>query len=364
MKKQIGYKVTPQELMPKFQIHNSWIVPCYYKYDNKIGDKDSYDYVINHYFCNDCNHMKIKKLGFFQNYINDPSLYICPNCLNEEFILINQRNKNYKKNQYKFRYNETLKYFHVDAIMDIPVVTSENEIINCESIDLSINISKQNGNIRFKESESFLTATSTVQNSLKTDLLNFLIGNILGTIDDDILDIKNKIELYPYAKFNTLEIIQKYLKYQNIKNFELLLIKEDIKNHTTLESYIQYISNYTASKSIKRILYKNFHSCISQDGCGIQYSHKVDFIICRSFNDPNIIVKILDNIHLIDFFAHYGVETMIKFFKWFQQYYTQKQICDLLNEFHPVENFYFIDIFNMYEYIIGYSPKLLNKHFH
>lgn len=350
--------ILPVILRPEFHLYNSWIVP--------IIDKEL-DRTVYHIFCHKC--------GLYETYINckgQNKVYVpynisCPNCNNKHFFDIKyfEKNEIYKYINTKNICTETDYSYNCTAFLHKPTLI-ENEIENEFEIVYEMEFSKQNSNVSAFESNIFRKFSHTVKYKEKTIAISqLLLREILNKQSIDVFDLEECMENYNYSDDQKLEILQRYFKYLDINDFELLLVHNLKPSFKTLSKYLDYIGNYSNAKSIKKSIYQSFKYMTSSKEVtpeDILYDGTADFIICRVFSDVNIIVSLLKSHYfkkevLVGFskFKH-----VIKFLKWLFNFYTEKQVANLLL---TSNRGVISDIFRLARSTSINNPHVFNKYF-
>ncbi|MFA6138999.1 MAG: EscU/YscU/HrcU family type III secretion system export apparatus switch protein [Sulfurimonas sp.] len=362
------------------QLNASWIIPTYYKNHQETADKNSYDSVKYHYFCSECGSLEEEMRQYYDDFTFGCYYYACSNCLNNNFLHPDQKTPIDKFN-YKYQYKETSVQYQALAIRYMPTLI-DDEVFLSSFIDFEIKFDKTSNKINFYEHTFFKQHFfADTKKRYMQKIGDFLASNIIDTIKDRTLQMK--INLYPYFKNNKLSTVQKYFQNRDMKELELFLVEgDDITAYKDVSSYLQHVANNREEKSIKNAIYKSFKDSITKSSIKEQmnstyrYNYLADYIICRAFNDVNVIVRLLDI--KVDIFGSHRAEVYIDFFIWLQKRYTQKQVMQLLlprnNKPRMVEGvidweqyhlFKYMprDIFNLVYDINNKSSKLLDENF-
>ena len=117
-------------------------------------------------------------------------------------------------------------------------------------------------------------------------------------------------------------------------------------------------------KSVLRSLYKSVNDSIVNE---CEYNPLPDFIICRSFDDPNIVTALLNLPIKQILFTDIEAEDAIRFFRWLQKYYSAASIIrSLASNVEYCGSFYtpvWIDTMYMVSYINENIPYAFEKYF-
>lgn len=151
---------------------------------------------------------------------------------------------------------------------------------------------------------------------------------------------------------------------QNCLDHLLNTDRRRVNRYKKFDDYLQYVSYGHNQKSIKRTLYKNFEKSLQTID---NYSTKADMIICRSFDDVNLISRLLSLPIKHSLFEDTSLTNAILFLRWLQKHHKPSlivaSICstaDYSGSFHtPV----WVDIMRMVEQISITHPYAFKKHF-
>lgn len=157
---------------------------------------------------------------------------------------------------------------------------------------------------------------------------------------------------------NRFDFILHYLKYRLPTN-----IREKLINYNS-ESFLTYISDFSTKKFVKKALFYSYQHNIRQTR---RYDPKADFIICRCFDDPNLIVKMLSCEIKHTLFKDIEIEHAVLFLCWLQKYYHAKNIVkSIFGSLSYCGHFYtptWINIIRMVEALSKTKPHTFSKYF-
>jgi len=146
-----------------------------------------------------------------------------------------------------------------------------------------------------------------------------------------------------------LEVFGFFIKYSDFDSFEWFYLKEFIESiswslrnrfihEKDFPRFIDFLSGKHTSKSVRKALFKSFNESIEKKGF---YNPHSDLIICRSFNDPNIVCHFLTLQIREEMLKGIELTQCVRFFKWLQTQYSAASIVRSIS--HSVDycgNFY------------------------
>jgi hypothetical protein len=358
--------------MYDFQKQNSWQVQTSLSFGNNynFSDEESYGKFIN--FCS-CGSIENKIFRFYE-YVAKPKITYCSKCNNDNFLSLDKFDykkisiEYLKKINFSIITSTTKNGWKACISLDIPVLDQENNKISSECEVLGTLSLDHNGKI--KEFKSVIYNNLNKTNDYLDELCQEALAvYIINNPSEEISWIKKQINLYNFLEKDNFKIIIFFLENKHQKEIEFFLI-ENINDRSNITSnsiadYLKKISNNINVKSVKKAMYSNFLKSIKEKN---KYRATADFIITRSFDDVNLISKLINNRHLkAHLFKYISIENAILFFRWLQKYYKAKQIVNsLMNELYFMSEVYtskWIDIMRMVHSMSYSDGYLFNKYF-
>ncbi|WP_434581553.1 PcfJ domain-containing protein [Sulfurimonas sp. NW15] len=319
-------------------------------------------------YCN-CGDVQIIKSSYYSNDINyyEINNFLCYNCSNDLFLSLDAIKK------HKFLIHEIKNInFKIESF------TTENGWGSAIYLYIPYN-DKDDNNITFKK-ELLGNIFLNVDGKMKTNttpifnnfnridryldklLNNALLKEISSNMIPDLKWLFPKITDIKIDEVKTFQMIKYFLKnkHQSEIEFFLLCSKDiDITKFNTINDLIIKLSNNYKAKSIKKIIYNNVQKSIEHE-----YDIKSDFIITRSFDDVNLIVKLLENDLIKEIFENISTSNGILFLRWLQKFYSQKLIVKtLMKDMDDMKYLLWRDIFRMIQHYTNYKSNIFNKYF-
>ncbi len=176
---------------------------------------------------------------------------------------------------------------------------------------------------------------------------------------DDVHYLNNALALYIWERFesknhwitkypevkvrfqsNLLELIRFLMQYPMLQSYEwfyvrnfLLQIDESwcrrIVSLGSFSSFINYIADKHCVKSVLHRLYESFNQSIKING---EYDPEPDMIICRSFDDSNVVCTFLELPIKRVLFSDIPTQNAIQFFRWLQKRYSATAIVRSISQ--------------------------------
>lgn len=208
---------------------------------------------------------------------------------------------------------------------------------------------------------------------IKTKTTKLLLDYILENLPANFTFIDHKL-VRQIERKNVLLALKTTLDILKNKNTNLIMkpILEDlihnsfapfkIKEKHFYKPIADYISNFSSKKSVKKLIYLHILNSFKKDRT---YNMVADFIICRVFDDENIICALLkDNVLKDNIFYFYLIpktknlyyQKIIQFMKWLKTLHSEISIAKTMKSDHQAWR----DIFMM---IQSLSLKIIALNF-
>ena len=217
------------------------------------------------------------------------------------------------------------------------------EKIYYKKIDVySYSLDHKNGSISEKYN---MVYDQQIFNKLANKLEQFISSNIELYTDTELLN-----------KNNLIHKISFFLKYPYFKEYEFYYWNNpkrfNIKN-IDIQKALTIVLDFRKEKSIKKAIYKNYIFQINKNK--LYYSELLN-IFCKKIKDPNLLLKYIDlDINMIHF-SHIDIKNFDKLIDFLQDYYTDKQILNMLQNSKITNDInYFIDTLNEFSFINDYT---------
>ena len=373
--KNILMKITSQEIQ---SLDVSWILTFYYRESKMVAKKSTYDFVLYHYFCNQCGCVdrEVKKCS--KNYTFNNNIHTCSKCTNRQYLHEDYKNHQRTEVSYLYSFGECSDYFYVIATMKKP--TYENGTINLlDTTVFEIKFLKSKYTTDITYSNLFLNMYGGKK---ELDIgYKILTDKIIKQLQKENPILKEKMSLYPYFKENKLEFIKSYLENKDSKELELLLLKKHPnKKFYNLKEYLYFIGDYKNNQDIQDSLHKYFYNTVLTNAEKFQY--KYAYLVCREFKNFKLIGELLEKkVPVLCQFDQCNLMQYSKALQWLKKYYSEENIVQLFlyqknnirlvyPEYLQVDYIWrehYLSIKNIFELIVDineYSSSLLNQKFH
>ena len=138
-------------------------------------------------------------------------------------------------------------------------------------------------------------------------------------------------------------------------------VRARLSNSSDIFDYIAYSNT---KKSVRKALYRSYEQ---QMRTRQKYDPKADLIICRSFDDPNLIVTLLSSEIRHSLFADISIFNAILFLRWLQKYYLPTSIVNSIDRSISYSGCFYtpkwVNIIRMAETISNTVPHAFNTYF-
>jgi len=289
---------------------------------------------------------------------NDTSYtYSCKKCGNKEFINgYNAKKSDFyltgKKLNVRYRCFQNEEGFRAVAYIDVPVDTN---FIRKKILFETYDIAHYSISFKGEEQKSYiLLKDEDIEKNLENKLRAYIIENYTDSPNISVLDKKW------LDKKDKTEAILFFLAHPYLQNFEFYYwkINHSIpklyspKNNVTVKQILTYLLNGKTERSVRRALFnqyqqlqnkiRNLDRYFSLKPESYIFDPRMPFVICRSFEDPNIVSLLLSKQLFIPereheyYDPHFDIGTTFSlkeliWFIWFlKRHYSEKQIAKLL----------------------------------
>lgn len=142
----------------------------------------------------------------------------------------------------------------------------------------------------------------------------------------------SRTDLFKFIRFvMQFPMLQSY-EWFYVRNFLLQIDENWHRRIVSLGSFSSFV-NYVADKHcVKSVLLRLYNSISQSKQINKEYDPEPDFIICRSFDDPNIICTFLDLPIKSVLFSDIPTQTAIQFFRWLQKRYSATAIVRSISQ--------------------------------
>jgi hypothetical protein len=133
-------------------------------------------------------------------------------------------------------------------------------------------------------------------------------------------------DFFRYLEFFYFHQSFKSIEFYYLSNFLSKahgILRNRIMRYKKFEDLIDYISYGHREKSVRLALYRNYETSIRWMN---RYEPTADMIICRSFDDPNLICRLINTPVKYELFDGIGMSESILFLRWLQKRYSPSSI--------------------------------------
>jgi len=186
--------------------------------------------------------------------------------------------------------------------------------------------------------------SSTLENHIKKTALGILSTYVIEHRPQQLAWITNEV-LEEYRKdfsIRVLNIIQFFLQNSTMKDIECYFWKREgfeyLTEVSTATQALQKILGERQEKSVRRALF-NYYNAHEQPK---KYDPAFDYIILRTFTNPNYLVKLLSlpSFHKNNLFLDTDVITSLNVIHFFFNYYNENEIFQLFKQAMLNKNLY------------------------
>jgi len=136
----------------------------------------------------------------------------------------------------------------------------------------------------------------------------------------------NSLDYFRYLNFFYSNQSFKSIEFYYLSNFlshTHSIVRNRIMRYEKFEDLIDYVSYGHHEKSVRLALYRNYETSIRWMN---RYEPTADMIICRSFDDPNLICRLINTPVKYELFDGIGMSESILFLRWLQKRYSPSSI--------------------------------------
>ena len=278
------------------------------------------DYLVETYICS-CGENK-----FIVKHQDQRIDYQCAKCENVEFYDANYAWSNFthfmrQHEDTAFTYEYRIKY-----------TWSALESLYIIKIPYSIDFVSQRV---FYGEKSIYTLALTQGGKIEKSYIQQVKSHIITTINKNLVDEINNTDAFEFLKRKdkkiTLDEAAFFFKNKHLKEFEFYLWDSAPKitnKNLYVNDALMYVADYPKVKSIKKAIYKNYMRQMETNG---RFSSIAIEVFCKTIDDSNIVVKLLDL--PLDFFVNSSIDTedVREFILFLKAYYTETQILRFLS---------------------------------
>lgn len=107
--------------------------------------------------------------------------------------------------------------------------------------------------------------------------------------------------------------------------------------------FIRFVGGSHTSKSVRKALFKSYEEAVTGN---MEYNPTADMIICRSFDDPNLVSFLLGSPARKAIFADLEMTAVIRFLRWLQKKYSAAAIAKSLSNSVAYQGNFYTPIWN------------------
>jgi hypothetical protein len=219
-----------------------------------------------------------------------------------------------------------------------------NKTSECYSASLYEHVIDENGSIsldllkRVHIGQPFHNSTKVEDKTIFNTDVQYLYQEFIAFVWRDLQEsnhwLCHCVQITNYDAMQLFDVIKFFLLNPSFKSIEFYYLKDCLqhslnsdrsraKRYEKFDDYLKYVMYGHHQKSVKRAIYKSFKESVQSIG---SYSTKADMIICRSFNDVNLIVRLLSLPSKHSIFENLFFNDAILFLKWLQKHYKSTSI--------------------------------------
>ena len=293
-------------------------------------------------------------------------LHRCSNCNNNHFFDVICYSNKYNDllvnidHEAILSMNNTYAYAKLYVNTPIHIDLSANKIIFQKQLVYTLRICLNGGEERHQE-----------KHILTSDVTGNTYNKLLSYIDKHYLSqkLKDYDKLYMHQKTSPQfrKAVTFFLKYHYFYDSSFLLwqMDDDLYHdggiEKTLEKFLTYIRNNRTEKSIKKTLYSRYLYEIEVG----KFNPFIPYVICRIFNDPNLVCKLLNNYELVlTYRTSNSMKTLatshIRLLEFLLNQYSEKVSVNILEKLNGDPTFW-EDSVSMFDNIL--ELELTSRHF-
>ena len=297
----------------------AWKLSCDFNTQKHLfADKITTQYVVETYICS-CGFT-----DFVLKYLEDRVEYECDRCQNSEFYDANSAWKNLS--HFLAQSKELVLNFDYDLFEE------ERYILSRYYTSIPTSIDFLRGKV-FYSKKDVHSVTLTKEGEIKE---NYSLGFSLiisSVLKENLTEYINEHNCYSLPKTEkrelTLAMATFFLKNRDLKEFDFYywVGVERLKGKAlSVEKALQVVANYSNAKSVKRAIYKNYVTQMSEHS---SFDFTFTEVFCQLIDDVNILSRLLSL--NIKSYKHNKIESrsLYEFIKFLKTQYSEKQLLKL-----------------------------------
>lgn len=151
-----------------------------------------------------------------------------------------------------------------------------------------------------------------------------------------------------------LEVYAFFMEHPHFNSFDWFRIRTFIKQASStllkkfvhlqdFSDFIRFVGGTHTSKSVRKALFKSYEEAIIGN---MEYNPTADMIICRSFDDPNLVSFLLGSPARKAIFVDLEMTDVIRFLRWLQKKYSAAAIVKSLSNSVAYHGSFYTPIWN------------------
>jgi len=299
----------------------AWKLSCDFNTQKHLfADKITTQYVVETYICS-CGFT-----DFVLKYLEDRVEYECDRCQNSEFYDANSAWKNLS--HFLAQSKELVLNFDYDLFEE------KRHILSRYYTSIPTSIDFLRGKV-FYSKKDVHSVTLTREGELKENYSLGFSQTISSALKENLTECINEHNYFNIPKTEkkelTLAMAIFFLKNRDLKEFDFYywLGVERLKGQElSIEKALQVITNYSNAKSVKRAIYKNYVTQMSEHS---SFDFTFTEVFCKLIEDVNILSRLLSlNVRSS---KHNKIESksLYKFIEFLKKQYSEKQLLRLFS---------------------------------